>query len=53
MDQDAEMTERLLSGIVEKELVSEIEDLKAKLLHEGELVKLNIDKVYYHLYSYT
>jgi hypothetical protein len=45
MDKDPEATERLLSGIVEKELQSNIEDLKTKLLQEGNQAKLHIEKV--------
>ncbi|XP_053405130.1 DNA ligase 1-like [Mercenaria mercenaria] len=45
LDKDPEDTERLVSGVVEKELSSEIEDFKSQLLQGGSDVKLNIIKV--------
>lgn len=45
IDADLEEKDRILSGIVEKELLSEIDDLKSKLLEAGNETKNNIAKL--------
>lgn len=47
IDKDPEETERLLSGVLEKELQSEIDHLKSQLLQAGNEAKVNVTKVHW------